>query len=67
VEEPTTKDVRTVGRALMGPASACTPLGVRKPTTMLAFWQAESLELMREEISLWGVSKRTVAFMKFVL
>ena len=31
---------------------------------MLAFWQARSLELMRDEISRWGVSKRTVAFIR---
>jgi hypothetical protein len=30
---------------------------------MLAVWQAESLALITEEISRWGVSKRTVAFM----
>lgn len=51
-----TRVVRRAGRLLIGAASAWTPLGVREPATMLAFSHAESLELMREEISRWGVS-----------
>src|SRR5690242_12367893 len=62
VAPPRTSLAMMLGRDRIGAASAWTPLGVRKPATILAFWQFESFELINDEISFWGVSNRTVAF-----